>query len=46
LGVIKPNEIGKELKIEMPDTLDYIFFESNRTEILNLINNEEFVNYE
>ena len=46
LGVIKPNEIGKELKIEIPSVLDYDFFESNRVEILNLIDNNEFLNYE
>lgn len=46
LGVIKPNQIGKELKIEIPNILDYSFLESNRVEILNLINNDEFLNYE
>jgi hypothetical protein len=46
LGVIKPNQMGKELKIEIPTILNYDFLESNRVEILNLINSDEFLNYE
>ena len=46
LCVIKPNQIGKELKIEIPTILNYDFLESNRVEILNLINSDEFLNYE
>jgi hypothetical protein len=44
LGVIKPNNIGVELKLEMPDSLDYDFLKKNRVEILNLIDNSDFVN--
>lgn len=46
LGVIKPNCIGKELKIKIPSILDYNFLESNRIEVLNLINIDQFIKYE
>lgn len=46
LGVIKPNQIGEELKLKMPNTLDYEFLDLNRTHILNLIKEDEFLSYE
>ncbi len=46
LGVIKPNNVGVELKLKMPNSLDYNFLEKNKVEILNLIDKEEFLNYE
>jgi SAM-dependent methyltransferase len=45
LGVIK-NGRGKELKLEIPDNLNYEFLENNRKEILNIITSKEFYLYE
>lgn len=43
LGVIEFNKIGKELKKEIPEELTYDFLESNRIELLNLIDSQDFI---
>ena len=42
LGVIVPNKLGQEIDIEMPENLDYDFFEPNKNRILNLISPDDF----
>jgi hypothetical protein len=45
LGVIK-NGRGKELKLEIPNNLNYEFLENNRKELLNILTSKEFYLYE
>jgi hypothetical protein len=42
IGIIKNNFPGNPLNLEIPDKMDYSFLETNRSEILNLVTEQEF----